>query len=99
MKTGLILLLTALTGSALADVRDIELRRLFEPTPAELKAERAGRIFIYEGLRDRDVERAMEEEFDRIDSIMFIRLQVTDEEGEPLKDPETGAAVYQDDGC
>ena len=34
---------TVATGE---DVRDIELRRLFEPTPAEQRAEAAGRIFI-----------------------------------------------------
>ena len=58
-----------------ADVRDIELRRLFEPTPAEQRAERSGRIYIYEGLRESDVARAMAEQFDRVDSMMFIRVQ------------------------
>jgi hypothetical protein len=43
------------------DVRDIELRRLFEPTPAEQRAEASGRIYIYEGLRETDVARAMED--------------------------------------
>jgi hypothetical protein len=88
---------TAATASK--DVRDIELRRLFEPTPAERRAETSGRIYIYEGLRETDVARAMEKEFDRVESMMFIRVKKTDKTGETLKDPETGDAVVEDDGC
>lgn len=82
-----------------ADVSEIERRRLFEPTPGELRAEAAGRIYIYEGLRDTDVERALEEEFKRVQNMMFIRVKPTDEGGEPRKDPKTGAEYVQDDGC
>lgn len=82
-----------------ADVRDIELRRLLEPTEAELQQEAAGRIYIYDGLRDTDVERAMEEEYERIENMMFIREKKTDEKGEVLKDPATGQDVVEDDGC
>jgi hypothetical protein len=82
-----------------ADVREIELRRLFEPTQSELEQETEGRIYIYDGLRDKDVERAMEEEFDRVENMMFIREKKTDEKGEVLKNPETGEAVVEDDGC
>lgn len=82
-----------------ADVSEIERRRLFEPTPGELRAEAAGRIYIYEGLRDTDVERALEEEFKRVESMMFIRVKPTDEGGNPVKDPKTGAEYVQNDGC
>jgi hypothetical protein len=50
-------------------------------------------------MRDRDVKRAMEEEFDRIENMMFIRVQKTDEKGEVQKDPETGEVEYYEDGC
>lgn len=97
---GTLAILCALaTPTTATELRDIELRRLFEPTPAEVSAEESGRIFIYEGLRDVDVARAMREEFDRVDSMMFIREQITDDDGEVKKDPETGTPVYQDDGC
>jgi len=82
-----------------ADVSEIERRRLFEPTSGELRAEAAGRIYIYEGLRDTDVERALEEEFKRVQNMMFIRVKPTDEGGNPRKDPETGAEYVQNDGC
>jgi hypothetical protein len=94
-----IMLFAVATSSMAADVRDIELRRLFAPTNSELRAEDAGRIYIYEGLRDTDVARAMNEEFDRVESMMFIRTQKTDKKGEVKKDPETGTAIVEDDGC
>jgi hypothetical protein len=101
MKLGIVFgLAVAIAGPLMAgDVREIELRRLFEPTPAELQSEAKGRIFIYEGLRDTDVEQAMEQQFNRIESMMFIRVQRTNEKGEVKKDPKTGAVLVQDDGC
>jgi hypothetical protein len=96
-RVGLILALAP--AAYAADVSEIEKRRLFEPTPSELQEEAKGRIYIYEGLTDRDVEQALEEEFERVDSMMFIRVKPTDEKGETLKDPETGEDVYEDDGC
>ena len=81
-----------------ADVRDIELRRLFEPTPAELRAERSGRIYIEEGLRESDVARAMTEQFDRVDSMMFIRVQRPVQKTEP-KSKEPVEYYTEDDGC
>jgi hypothetical protein len=86
-------------GAWAADVREIEMRRLFEPTQSELREEADGRIYIYDGLRDKDVERALEEEFDRVDSMMFIREKKTDETGRVMKDPATGKDVVGDDGC
>jgi hypothetical protein len=95
--TGLLLL--ASTASLATDLRDIELRRLFDPTPAELRAETRGRIYIYDGLKDIDVARAMSEEFDRLENMMFIRLKKTDPNGEVRKNPKTDEIVYEDDGC
>ena len=83
----------------MADARDAQLRRLFEPTPTDLRQERAGKVYIYEGLTDADIARAMDEAFNRVDSMMFIRVPVTDDKGEVVKDPETGENVVQDDGC
>jgi hypothetical protein len=93
----------ALLGASVAvwaaDVREIELRRLMEPTPAELRAEAAGRIYIYEGLRDTDVAQAMQEQFGRVENMMFIRTKKTTETGEVVKDQNTGQAIVEDDGC
>jgi hypothetical protein len=85
--------------AAAADVSEIELRRLFDPTETELAAESGGRIYIYEGLRDIDVQRAMDQEFDRVEYMMFIRTRKTKDTGELAKDPETGVVETEDDGC
>ena len=100
MRTACVIVIAAACSAvSAADVREIELRRLFAPAPAELAAEAAGRIYIYEGLRDTDVERALEEAFERVDSMMFIRTRLTDDSGEVRQDPETGTEIAADDGC
>jgi len=94
------LTLVAVTGTAFAvDVSEIERRRLFEPTQAELQQEAAGRIYIYDGLSDADIARAMDDEFFRVENMMFIRVRKTDKNGAPMTDPDTGIPVFQDDGC
>ncbi|MEA3276315.1 MAG: hypothetical protein U9Q81_13700 [Pseudomonadota bacterium] len=100
MKTIFLFLLLVVTCPLpAADVSEIEMRRLFEPTDNELAVERAGRIYIYEGLRTTDIARAMDEEFDRVESMMFIRTKVVDETGEAAKDARTGEDLVEDDGC
>lgn len=100
-KVGALVLCLATASPAIgADLRQIELRRLSEPTPSELRAERAGRIYIYEDMRDTDVERALKEQFHRVQSMMFIRVQRTDDKGYVMKDPESGVPMtISDDGC
>lgn len=92
-------LLTIAASISAGDVRDIELRRLFAPTPAEIVSEAEGRIYIYDGLTDRDVQRALDEEFERVENMMFIRTQKTNGEGDVKHDEETGEVEYEDDGC
>ena len=81
------------------DLRDIELRRLFEPTPAEVRAEQEGRIYIYEGLKEEDIARALREQFRRVDSMMFIRVQPTPATPPRGQVAEPAPVYYQDDGC
>lgn len=69
---------------------DWQLAMLQEPSPAQLKSEQRGRVFIYDQLHDRDVELAMNTQFDRIERMMFVRTQQTTQDGET----ETA-----DDGC
>jgi hypothetical protein len=78
--------------------QQMETRRLFEPTEGELRKEAAGGVYIYEGVTDRAVEQAMKEEFERVDSMMFINTIRTDAQGQPLRDPETGQ-IEADDDC
>jgi hypothetical protein len=95
----LVTLAACFGAASAADVSDIELRRLFNPTTAELAAESEGRIYIYDGLTDIDVQRALNEEFDRVEHMMFIRTRKTDDTGKVKRDAESGTVEYEDDGC
>jgi hypothetical protein len=100
--TGLVIAITLVINAPsvdAADVAEIEHRRLFAPTESELNAEDAGQIYIYDGLRDRDIERALEQHFNRIENMMFIRTIKTDEKGAIKRDTATGEIEIEDDGC
>jgi hypothetical protein len=100
MKMSLIFaLLIATTAGSADELRDIELRRLFDPTPAELRAEQAAGIYIYDGLRDTDIEHAMQEEFDRVESMMFIRVKRPIPQGKSNEKPDNDVVYVQDDDC
>ena len=61
------------TGSA-AD-GDWQTAMLQNPSAAQLAIERRGRVFIYDGLRETDVDRVMDTQFERLENMMFIRTQ------------------------
>ena len=78
-------LLAPLPALALGDSSssdDPQLRRLFQPSDRELKREKQGQIYIYDGLESRQIDRALEREFARVDNMMFVRTRVETEDGE-----------------
>ena len=88
------LLLTPLCAAAAAEFKgsdEWQLRRLFEPTRAELTQEADGRVVIYDGLNTAQVEAALDSEFHRMEHTMFIRTRHTQPDGQE--------AVEDDDGC
>jgi len=85
------------TGGA-DEIREIEMRRLFHPNPSELEAEANGRIYIYDGLTSKDMERAMDEEFARVDNMMFIRTKTPKISPTP-KDSAVEYEYQSDDDC
>jgi hypothetical protein len=67
-----------------------QLNALFDPGKTVLQAEARGRVMIYDGLDEADVERALDEQFERIEHMMFTRTrQITPE----------GTVSVEDDGC
>ena len=74
-------------------------RMLFDPPPAQLEAEARGRIMIYDGMTEAQIASVMDSQFDRIESMMFVRTIHTDAQGAVQADPETGIPEADDDGC
>ena len=79
-----------LSGAALGDIEEWQTKQLFEPPQYLLLAEAGGRVTIYDGMPIEVVDRAMEEQFDRIDNMMFTGITYTGTDGEQ---------VVEDDGC
>jgi hypothetical protein len=88
-----------LSPCAASALDDWQVERLLSPTAAQQARDAGLNVFIYDGLTDSTVERVMDEQFARIQSMMFTRVVVTDTQGEPVKDPETGEVVVEEDGC
>ena len=69
-----------------------DMRRLMRPTPAELASEGKGRVHIYDSLEINAVNKALDENFDRIQNMMFIRIH-------HLPPTGSGPAEVEDDEC
>jgi hypothetical protein len=92
----------AMAAGANADSSSVtswQMVRLFEPTQADLNAEARGRVMIYDGLTDKAVERAFDEQFDRLEHMMFIRVVVTDDSGKARRSESGEVVTESDDGC
>jgi len=81
------------------DLQDWQMNLLFHPTEEQLALEKKGQVMIYDGLTDKMVQAALDTQFDRIDSMMFTRVIVTDKKGKPKVDPVSGEVVTENDGC
>ena len=91
--------LPGLAGAAEPAASTWQMTRLFQPTQADLKSESKGRVMIYDGLTDKTVERALDQQFDRVETMMFTSIVVTDDSGEPIRDTDTGEIITEEDGC
>lgn len=68
---------------------DWEFKQLHHPSPSLRKIERSGRVTIYDGMFDSEVDHAMDRQFDRIESMMFVRT----------KHPVAEGTYETDDDC
>ncbi|MGD8309695.1 MAG: hypothetical protein PVG98_09645, partial [Chromatiales bacterium] len=62
-------------------VQEWQRERIFSPSASVIRQESGGQVFIFEGMLESDIDKAMETEFDRIDNMMFIRTIPTDDNG------------------
>lgn len=88
---GLIIFLSSLNTISVAGEdleQDWQLKRLNSPTEQQLRSER-DKVFIYDGLYARQIDAALDDHFDRIDHMMFVRVKVVDK----------GEEIVLDDDC
>jgi hypothetical protein len=76
-----------------------QMQRLLHPNQKQLQQEQRGKVFIYEGLKDKQVDNIMQTQFERLQAMMFVGTIVTDDTGAPKRDPANGDVQYEDDGC
>ena len=96
---GVLAAFTSVAGADEDRLRNWQLTLLFNPGEQQLKVEEKGRVMIYDGMRSADVNRALDEQFDRVEHMMFTNTIMTDATGNPLRDPETGLVMVEEDGC
>jgi hypothetical protein len=62
---------------------------LFHPSVSQLTRESRGLIYIYDGLTHETIDKAMDNQPDRIESMMFVNTKKTDKTGEvPVEDDD-----------
>ena len=80
-------------------LHDWQVQRLMEPLPRDLEKERKGRVYIYDGLTEREVDTALDTQFPRIQNMMFVGTVKTDTSGKALQDPVSGQSIQESGGC
>jgi hypothetical protein len=86
--SSLVLVLPLLHGQASA-AHGFQERQLLAPSAAQQRIEQQGRVYIYDGLHEDTVDRALDTQFDRVQNMMFVGIRHTTDDGEE----------YADDGC
>ncbi len=80
-------------------LHDWRMQRLMEPSPRDLEKERKGSVYIYDGLTEREVDTALNNQFHRIQNMMFMGTVKTDARGEPLQDAKSGQYIQESGNC
>ncbi len=101
--TALLIRMMGVITLALADAeltdKNWQINTLNTPSKSQLQREKNGSVTIYHGLTDKIVENAMDKQFDRLSSMMFTSVIVTDNSGDAVINPETGEIVVEEDSC
>lgn len=87
ITVGSILIIASLSGTALS-TQDWQERRLLTPTANQQRMEQQGRVYIYDGLHEETVDRALDTQFDRVENMMFIGVKRTTVDGRVSADDD-----------
>ena len=67
---------------------DWQAQRLLAPSGPQLSTEQRGRVVIYDGLDEALVDRALDTQFERVESMMFVRVRHTEPDGDSWIDDD-----------
>lgn len=90
VSTAIIINMLLVLVSMPAKADSYQYKSLFTPSDFTLKSEAKGRIMIYDSLTSKTIDKAMDEQFDRIENMMFVRI---------VHEQENGEYYVEDDGC
>ena len=79
---------TGLSFASTSDGNNWSLNQLLNPSAGQLKAEQRGRVAIYDGLHESTVDKALDNQFGRIEHMMFVRVTHTTPEGDEWADDD-----------
>jgi hypothetical protein len=89
---------TALASGKSTD--DWQLQMLLQPTREQLRIEtEKDRVFIYSRVKDTDIDRAMDEQFSRLQHMMFVNTLVVQKKRPTAGAPSKPVLIEHDDGC
>ena len=101
VETKLFLMIVSLSGIATEgvvaedDSMDWQMQQIYPPGKGLLQREQRGRVTIYDGFTDVQVDHALDRNFPRMGNMMFTRIKTTDRNGKILRDAMTGAIGSQ----
>ncbi len=68
----------------------VDERLLLNPDPVQIKQEHLGKVIIYEKVRERTVDEALDNNFARIDNMMFVKTVIETGNGELEMEDDCG---------
>ena len=80
-------LLTGFANPVIAD-EGWQKRLLLTPSAAQQRMEREDRVYIYDGLHEETVDRALDTQFERVQNMMFVGVRHTSEDGDEYADDD-----------
>ncbi len=69
-------------SNPLLALNEFQSQQLFKPSVSQLLAEEKGKVMIYDRVDENTIDSVMTNQFDRIDNMMFVRIQFINESGE-----------------
>ena len=80
------------------NIHNIQAKRLMTPSSIQSKYEKKGKVYMYIGMKDKEVDRALDAEFDRIENFMFVSVVKTDKNAKSLRN-KSGELILESDDC